>query len=117
MPHGFIGPIIILRRPIYDWIESGGDLFAVQNVLGFLVLLVADAVGVGAGGCYQEVQRLGASVPTVFIHHVEERPVGLSVQVVEHDTGNVEAMLRIRLSRKHLIKTVGGFVDDALLGA
>ena len=48
MPHDFIGPIIILPRPIYDWIESGVVLFAIQNVLGFLVLLVADAVGVPA---------------------------------------------------------------------
>ena len=79
MPHGLIGPIIILRCPIYDWIKGGVDLFAIQDVLGFLVLLVADAVGVGAGGCDQEVKRLGASIPTAFGHHVEERPVGLGV--------------------------------------
>ena len=79
MPHVLVGPIIILRRPIYDWIESGVDLFAREDVLGFLVLLVADTVGVGAGGCDQEVQWLGASIPTAFGHHVEERPVGLGV--------------------------------------
>lgn len=98
MPHSFISPILILPRPTYDWIESGADLFVIENVLGFLVLLVANRMSLGSSCCDEEVQRLGASVPTVFIHHVEEHPVGLGVQVVEHDTGNVEAMLRIRLA-------------------
>ena len=82
----------------------------------FWVLFVADAVGVGACGGDEEVLRLGARITLALGHHVEQGPVGLSVQLVEHHTGDVEPVLGVRLSEEHLVEAVGRLVDDALLG-
>lgn len=41
--------------------------------------------------------------------------VRLRVQLIKHDSVNIEAVLAVRLSGKHLIEAVGRRVYDALL--
>ena len=43
-PDGLVGPVIIRVRPVDDGIERGVMFLAREDVLGFLVLLVANAV-------------------------------------------------------------------------
>ena len=117
VPDLFIRPVIIQVCAVDHRVEGGVVFLARQNVACFLVLLVADAVGVGACGGDEEVQRLGARITRALGHHVEQGPVGLGVQLVEYDTGDVEPVLGVRLSREHLVEAVGRLVDDPLLTA
>ena len=77
---------------------------------------IADGVGVRACRRDQEVQRLHTSVAGALGHNIKELPVGLSVQLIEHDTVDVEAMLGVGLCRQHLIEAVRRRIDDPLLG-
>ena len=117
MPDIFARPVIIHISAVDHRVEGRVVFLTRENVTRFLVLLVADTVGVSTCGGDEEVQRLGTRVTGAFRHHVEQGPVGLSVQLIKDDTGDVEPMLGVRLRREHLVEAVGRLVDDPLLTA
>lgn len=112
MPHGLVGPVILAVRAVNDRIERRIKLFACEDVFGFLMLLITNTVRVGTRCRDEEVQRLGASITRTFGHDVEQGAARLGVQFVEDNAGDVEPVLRIRLSREDLVEAVGWFVDD-----
>ena len=112
-----VRPVLGFIRAIDHRVEGRVDLPALKDVLGLLVRLVANGVGVGPGSGNQEVQRLHSGIARALGHDIKELPVGLRVQLVEHDAVDVEAMLRVGLRRQHLVEAVGGLVDDPLLGS
>jgi hypothetical protein len=114
-PHFGVRPIVLLVRAIDHRVKGGIDLPALQNILGLLVCLVADGAGVGASGGDKEVERLHPGVAGAFGHDIEQLSVGLGVQLVKDHPVDVESVLAVCLRRQHLVKTVGGLVDDAFL--
>ena len=116
LPDLRVCPIIGFICAVDDRIEGRVDFPALQNILGLLMGLIADAVGVRTGGGNQEVERLHPGIAGALGHDIKELPVGLGMQLVEHHTVDIEAVLGICLRRQHLIEAVGGLIDDSLLG-
>ena len=77
--------------------------------------LITDGMGVRPRRGDEEIQRLHPGVPGALGHDVKQLPVRLRVQLVKHHAVDVEAMLGIRLRRKHLVEGIGRRVDDPLL--
>ena len=115
MPHVLIGPIIIRVGPVDHRIERRIILLAREDVLDFLVLLIANRMRISSGGGDQEIQRLGACVARTLGHDVEQGSVGLGVKLVEDHAGDVEPVLEVGLCGEDLVEGVGGLVDDSLL--
>ena len=115
LPYLGVRPIIPLVRTVDHRVESGVDLPALQNTLGLLVCLVADGADVCASRGDKELERLHPGIAGAFGHDIEQLSVGMGVQLVKDHPVDVESMLAVRLRRKHLVETVGGLVDDALL--
>ena len=78
--------------------------------------LIADRLCVCPRCRDEEVKRLHTRIARAFRHNIKELAVRLRVQFVEYNTVNVEAMLRIRLCRKHLIEAVRWQIHHPLLG-
>ena len=114
LPDLRVGPVVVLLRAVDDGVERRVGLPPLQDVLGLLVRLVADAVDVGPGRGDQEVERLRPGVAGPLRHDVEELPVGLGVQLVEDDPVDVEAVLGVGLRRQHLVEGICRQVDDPL---
>ena len=49
-------------------------------------------------------------------HNIKELSVGLGVQLIEYDTVNIEAVLRVGLCRKDLVEAVRRRIHDSLGG-
>ncbi len=62
MPHGLVGPVIPAVRPVNHRIERWIVLFACEDVLGFLMLLITNTMRVGTRCRDEKVQGLGAGV-------------------------------------------------------
>ena len=116
LPDLRVRPVVRFLRAVDHRIECRVDLPSFKNVLGFLVGLVTDRFRVCPGSGDEEVQRLHARVAGAFCHDVEQLPVRLCVQLIEHHAVDVEAVLGIRLRGQHLIKAVGRQIDHALHG-
>ena len=114
-PHLGSRPIGLARRTVDDGIERRVVLSPFEDVLRFLVRLVADGLRVRPRRRDEEIQRLHAGIARALRHDVEELPVRLRVELVEHHAVDVEAMLRIRLGGEDLIKAVRRKVHHALL--
>ena len=90
-------------------------LSAFQNVLRLLVYFIADAVGIGSGGCDKKIQRLHSGIAGAFCHNIKEFSVGLGMQFIKDYSMNIESMLGIGFCRKYLIEAVCRNVHDTLL--
>ena len=108
LPDLRVRPVVRFLRAVDHRIECRVDLPSFKNVLGFLVGLVTDRFRVCPGSGDQEIQRLHACVAGAFCHDVEQLPVRLCVQLIEHHAVDVEAVLGVRLRGQHLIKAVRG---------
>jgi hypothetical protein len=78
------------------------------------MLLVADAMRIRPGCRDEEVQRLHAGIARTLGHDIEQFPIGLCMQFVEHNTVNVESVLAIGLRRQYLVEGIGRQIHDAL---
>ena len=76
--------------------------------------LVADTLAVCSGCGDQEIQRLFAGVAGALGQHIIELAVGLSVKLVEHKAGHVQAVLGGDFRRKHLVEARVAVIHDAL---
>lgn len=97
LPDLWVCPVIRFICTINDRIEGRVDFATLQNILGFLVRLIADAVGIRPGCGNQKIERLHPSVAGALGHDVKEFPVGLGMQLVKYHAVDVKAVLRIRL--------------------
>ena len=78
--------------------------------------LIADGLRIRPRCGNEEIKRLHTRIAGAFRHNIKEFAVRLRVQLIKHNSMNVEAMLRIRLCRKYLIETVRWQIYHALLG-
>ncbi len=116
LPRLRIGPVVVLLRAVDHRVEGLVVFATFDDVLGLLVLLVADGVLVGACRGDQEEQRLGTRIARALGHDIEELAVGLGVQFVEDDPMDVEPVFGVGLCAQHLVEAVGRQVHDALGG-
>jgi 16S rRNA (guanine(527)-N(7))-methyltransferase RsmG len=71
--------VVVIRKTVNYGIKRWVDFSPVQDVLCFLMQLIADAFAVCTCGRDQEVQRLFAGVTGAFGQHIVELPVGLGM--------------------------------------
>ena len=90
------------------------DLTSSQQVKGFHVELVADALLVRAGRGDQEEQRLFTGVTGTFGKDIVEFPVWLGMNLIQNKTRHVQAVFRSNFSRQDLIKSCVPVVHNAL---
>ena len=64
----------------------------------------------------KEIQRLHTGIAGALCHNIKQLSVGLRVQLIENNTVGVETVLIANISRKHLVDTARGLIDDSLLG-
>ena len=62
MPHCFIGPVIFTVSPVNHRIERRINLFACEDVFGFLMLLITNRMRIGTRCRDEEVQGLGSGI-------------------------------------------------------
>ena len=69
------------------------DLSPGNDVLGFLVYLIADGLCIIARCGDEEIQRLHSGVAGAFGHNIKQLAVWLCMQLVKHHAVGVEAVL------------------------
>ena len=69
------------------------------------MVLITDTVAIGARCSNEEIERLGTGVTGAFGQHVHQVTIGLCVELVQHKTGNIQAMLGSDLYGEDLIET------------
>ena len=92
------------------------DFASFDDVLGFLVYLIADRFRIVAGCCNKEIQRLHSGIAGAFCHDIKQLSVRLGMQFIEHHTMRVESVLVTDIGGKHLIDTARWLINDPLLG-
>ena len=93
LPHLGVRPVVAFIGTIDDRIERGINLATFQDILGFLVCFVADRLGICSGSSNEEIQRLHSGVAGTLGHYIEQLPVRLSMQLVEDNSVDIEAVL------------------------
>ena len=91
------------------------DLATFDDVLRFLVNLIADRLRIVSGCGNEKVQRLHSCVTGAFRHDIKQLPVWLSMQLIKHHTVGIETVLVADVSGKNLIDTARGDVDQPFL--
>ncbi|MPN04534.1 hypothetical protein SDC9_151775 [bioreactor metagenome] len=114
LPRLCIGPVVVLLRAVDHRVEGLVVFATFDDVLGLLVLLVADGVLVGACRGDQKEQRLGSGITGALGHDIEKLSIRLSVQFVEDHPMDIEPVLGVGLGGEHLVEAVGRQVHDAL---
>ena len=92
------------------------DFATFDDVLGFLVNLIADGLGIVACRGNKKVQRLHTSITGTLGHNIKQFSVRLRVQLIEYNAVGIEAVLVSDISRKHLVDTACGQINQTLLG-
>ena len=92
-PDLWICPVLIILRSIDHGIEGRVDLSPFQNILRFLVGLVADGLRIRPCRCDEEVKRLHSCIAGAFRHNVKELAIRLRMKFVKHNAVNIEAVL------------------------
>ena len=87
-------PVIFIGQSVDHRVEGVVDLAVSQQVKGFHVQLIADALLVRAGRGDQEEQRLFTGITGTFGQNIVELAVGLGMDLIQHKPGHVQAMLR-----------------------
>ena len=116
LPDLWVRPIVRLVSAIDDGIEGVVDLPPLDDVLGLLVDLIADGLRIVAGRGDEEIQRLHSCIAGAFGHDIKELAVRLGVQLIEHHTVGVEAVLVADVGGKHLVDTARWLINEPLLG-
>ena len=114
-PHLGSRPVRLARRTVDDGIKRRVVLAPFEDVLRFLVRLVANGLRIRPRRRDEKIQRLHPGIARALRHDVKELPVRLRVELVEHHAVNVEAVLRVRLGGEHLVKAVRRQIHHALL--
>lgn len=92
------------------------DLASLDDILCFLVDLIADGLCIVAGRGDEEIQRLHTGVAGAFGHDVKELAIGLRVQFVEHHAVGVETVLVADIGGEHLVDTARWLINEPFLG-
>ena len=95
----WVCPIVTLVSTVDNGIEGVVDFPAFDDVLGFLVDLIADGLGIVARRSNKEVQRLHTGIAGALGHNIKQLPIWLCMQLIEHNTVGVKAMLIANISR------------------
>ena len=105
IPVLFIMPVIIVLQTVDDRIEGVVNLPSLQDIQCFHMELIADTFPVRPRCGNQEIQRLLTGIAGSFGKDIIELPVWLRMNLVQHKTGDVQAMFRPYLRRQHLVET------------
>ena len=92
------------------------DFPASHDIQRLGVQLIADGFLIRACGRDQKVQRLLPGITGALGENIVQFPVGLGMDLVQHEAGNVQAVLGPDLCGKDLIETGIGVVHDPLGG-
>ena len=92
------------------------DLPTFDDILGFLVYLIADGLRIVSGCGDKEIQRLHTGVTGAFRHDIKELAVRLGVQLIEHNAVGVETVLVADIGGEHLVDTSRWLINEPLLG-
>nr|DAO53593.1 MAG TPA: hypothetical protein [Caudoviricetes sp.] len=111
-----VRPIIRFLCTIYNGVKGVVDLPAGNDVLRFLVYLVADGLRIVARCGDKEIQRLHSGVAGAFGHDIKQLAIGLRMQFVKHHTMSIETVLVAHIGRKHLVYTSRRLINEPLLG-
>ena len=87
-------PVILIGQTIDHRVKGVVNFPTVQQVKGFHVQLIADTLLVRAGRGNQEEQRLFTGVTGTFGQDIVELAVGLGMDLIQHQTGHIQAVLR-----------------------
>ena len=116
LPYLRVRPVLGFRCSVDHRVEGLVCLPAFDDIQCLLVYLIADGVLVISCCCDQEIQWLGTGITGALCHDIKHLPVR-DMQLVIHDTGNVEAVFAVCLCRQDLIDTVRRLEDHLLLGS
>ena len=92
------------------------DFVTLDDVLCFLVYLIADGLRIVARRGDKEIQRLHTGVTGAFRHDIKELAVRLGVQLIEHNAVGVETVLVADIGGEHLVDTSRWLINEPLLG-
>ena len=116
LPDRWICPVVRLLCTVNNRIKGVVDLSSVNDVLGFLVYLIADGLRIVAGRGDKEIQRLHTGIAGAFCHDIKELAVRLRVQLIEYHAVGVETVLVAYIGGEHLLDTARWLIDEPLLG-
>ena len=92
------------------------DLASLDDVLGFLVNLIADGLCIVAGRGDEEIQRLHTGIAGAFRHDIKEFAIWLGMQLIEHHAVGIETVLVAYVVLLHpVVKNLAVYLDAAFL--